>query len=132
MSCVRESERGSPPISSSPRRTDPLRPPSRAPAGRPHAIRAPSLFCGGGGRIGLRHGRPSEPRHLCRMTSVTRGRYHRRHMKISGVPYRTIWPLESGAVRVIDQSRLPFELVTLDLTTLEDAARAIKTMVVRG
>ena len=53
-------------------------------------------------------------------------------MKISGVPYRTIWPLESGAVRVIDQSRLPFELVTLDLTTLEDAAHAIKTMVVRG
>ena len=53
-------------------------------------------------------------------------------MKISGVPYRTIWPLESGAVRVIDQSRLPFELVEVDLTTLEDAARAIKTMVVRG
>jgi methylthioribose-1-phosphate isomerase len=53
-------------------------------------------------------------------------------MKISGTPYRTIWPLDSGAVRVIDQSRLPFELATLDLTTLEDAARAIKTMVVRG
>ena len=53
-------------------------------------------------------------------------------MKISGVPYRTIWPLESGAVRVIDQSRLPFELVTRDLATLEDAAHAIKTMVVRG
>ena len=53
-------------------------------------------------------------------------------MKIAGTPYRTIWPLESGAVRVIDQSRLPFELVTLDLTTLEDAARAIRTMVVRG
>jgi methylthioribose-1-phosphate isomerase len=53
-------------------------------------------------------------------------------MKISGTPYRTIWPVDSGAVRVIDQSRLPFELVTVDLTTLEDAARAIKTMVVRG
>jgi methylthioribose-1-phosphate isomerase len=53
-------------------------------------------------------------------------------MKIAGVPYRTIWRLESGAVRVIDQSRLPFEFVTLDLTSLEDAARAIKTMVVRG
>lgn len=53
-------------------------------------------------------------------------------MKIAGTPYRTIWPLESGAVRVIDQSRLPFELATLDLTTLEDAARAIKRMVVRG
>ncbi|HEY6516948.1 MAG TPA: S-methyl-5-thioribose-1-phosphate isomerase [Steroidobacteraceae bacterium] len=53
-------------------------------------------------------------------------------MKIAGIPYRTLWPLESGAVRVIDQSRLPFELTTLDLTTLEDAAHAIKTMVVRG
>ena len=53
-------------------------------------------------------------------------------MKIAGVPYRTIWPAAPGVVRVIDQSRLPFELVTLDLTTLEDAARAIKTMVVRG
>lgn len=53
-------------------------------------------------------------------------------MKIAGIPYRTIWPLESGAVRVIDQSRLPFELVTRDLTTLEDAAHAIKSMIVRG
>ncbi len=53
-------------------------------------------------------------------------------MKIAGTPYRTIWPLESGAVRVIDQSRLPFEFVTRDLTTLEDAAHAIKAMVVRG
>ncbi len=53
-------------------------------------------------------------------------------MKISGTPYRTIWPLPTGAVRVIDQSRLPFEFVTLDLATLEDAAHAIRTMVVRG
>ncbi|MGA7539929.1 MAG: S-methyl-5-thioribose-1-phosphate isomerase [Steroidobacteraceae bacterium] len=53
-------------------------------------------------------------------------------MKIAGTPYRTLWPLDCGAVRVIDQSRLPFELATLDLTSLEDAARAIKSMVVRG
>src|SRR5215469_9614896 len=39
---------------------------------------------------------------------------------------------ESGTVQVIDQSRLPFEFVTLDLDTLADAARAISTMVVRG
>jgi len=58
--------------------------------------------------------------------------YYPGTMKIAGVPYRTIWPHESGAVRVIDQSRLPFELVTRDLATLEDAAYAIKTMVVRG
>jgi methylthioribose-1-phosphate isomerase len=53
-------------------------------------------------------------------------------MKISGVPYRTLWLAAPGVVRVIDQRRLPFELATLDLETLEDAAHAIKTMVVRG
>lgn len=66
------------------------------------------------------------------MTSVISAHYYPGTMKISGVPYRTIWPLESGAVRVIDQSRLPFELVTRDLATLEDAAHAIQAMVVRG
>jgi len=39
---------------------------------------------------------------------------------------------ESGTVRVIDQSRLPFEFTTIELETVADAARAIKTMVVRG
>ena len=53
-------------------------------------------------------------------------------MNIAGKHYRTIWPMGSRAVRVIDQSRLPFELATVDLKTLEDAARAIRTMVVRG
>src|SRR5215469_17326338 len=53
-------------------------------------------------------------------------------MKISGTHFRTIWMTESGTVQVIDQSRLPFEFVTLDLETLADAARAISTMVVRG
>jgi methylthioribose-1-phosphate isomerase len=53
-------------------------------------------------------------------------------MRIQGTHYRTIWPLPSGAVRVIDQSRLPFELALRDLETLEDAAQAIRTMVVRG
>ena len=53
-------------------------------------------------------------------------------MKISGTPYRTIWPTGTGSVRVIDQSRLPFEFATIDLHSLEDAAAAIRTMVVRG
>jgi methylthioribose-1-phosphate isomerase len=53
-------------------------------------------------------------------------------VKISGRHYRTIWPTESGSVRVIDQSRLPFEFSTVDLNTLDDAAQAIRTMVVRG
>jgi methylthioribose-1-phosphate isomerase len=53
-------------------------------------------------------------------------------MKVSGIHYRTLWLTGSGAVRVIDQSRLPFEFTTVDLVTLEDVARAIGTMVVRG
>jgi hypothetical protein len=53
-------------------------------------------------------------------------------MKISGRHFRTFWVTESGTVQVIDQSRLPFEFATIDLETLADAARAIKTMVVRG
>src|SRR6202166_2459726 len=53
-------------------------------------------------------------------------------VNISGTHYRTIWPTEAGTIRVIDQSRLPFEFATIDLKTLEDAAHAIKTMVVRG
>jgi methylthioribose-1-phosphate isomerase len=53
-------------------------------------------------------------------------------MKIAGTHYRAIWSTAVGTVRVIDQSRLPFEFATLDLETLEDAAHAIRTMVVRG
>jgi len=53
-------------------------------------------------------------------------------VKISGRHYRTIWPTAAGTVRVIDQSRLPFEFSTVDLNTLDDAAQAIRTMVVRG
>jgi len=53
-------------------------------------------------------------------------------MKIAGIPYRSIWFTSAGVVRVIDQRRLPFELATLDLVTLEDAAHAIRDMAVRG
>jgi methylthioribose-1-phosphate isomerase len=53
-------------------------------------------------------------------------------VKISGRHYRTIWPTAAGSVRVIDQSRLPFEFSTIDLNTLDDAAQAIRMMVVRG
>jgi len=53
-------------------------------------------------------------------------------MKISGIHYRTIWSTPAGSVRVIDQSRLPFEFATIDLETVDDAAQAIRTMVVRG
>ena len=53
-------------------------------------------------------------------------------MRISDTHFRTIWKTESATVRVIDQSRLPFEFTTIDLETLADAAHAITTMVVRG
>ena len=54
-------------------------------------------------------------------------------MKINGTPTRTIWLAVDGInVEIIDQTRLPHELVTITLRTLDDAARAIKDMWVRG
>ena len=53
-------------------------------------------------------------------------------MNISGTHYRGIWCTPEECVRVIDQTRLPFEFGILDLVTVADAARAIRTMVVRG
>jgi methylthioribose-1-phosphate isomerase len=53
-------------------------------------------------------------------------------MKINGKPYRTIWPVGDDAVEVIDQTRLPHELVTLALRSVADCANAIRTMIVRG
>jgi methylthioribose-1-phosphate isomerase len=47
-------------------------------------------------------------------------------------PERTIWPTSRGTVEVIDQTRLPHALAILELASLEDAAVAIETMVVRG
>jgi methylthioribose-1-phosphate isomerase len=52
-------------------------------------------------------------------------------MRVDGRHYRTIWS-EDGAVIVIDQTKLPFELVTKRLETMADAADSIRTMVVRG
>jgi methylthioribose-1-phosphate isomerase len=46
---------------------------------------------------------------------------------------RTIWLGADGrTVEIIDQTRLPHELVIVGLGTLDDAARAIATMQVRG
>jgi methylthioribose-1-phosphate isomerase len=46
---------------------------------------------------------------------------------------RTIWLGRDGhTVEIIDQTRLPHELVIVGLRTLEDAAGAIRTMQVRG
>ena len=54
-------------------------------------------------------------------------------MKIDGTPYRAIWVDEDRwAVRIIDQTLLPHRFETVRLTSLEDAARAIEIMQVRG
>ncbi len=53
-------------------------------------------------------------------------------MKIDGTPYRSIWPAADGAVEVIDQTRLPHEFAVMRLESADDAARAIRDMVVRG
>lgn len=55
-------------------------------------------------------------------------------MKIDGKHFRTIWlhPDDQACVQVIDQRRLPHQLVIEDLRTVADAARAIREMHVRG
>jgi methylthioribose-1-phosphate isomerase len=54
-------------------------------------------------------------------------------MKIDGKPYRTLWPTPDGSgVEVIDQTKLPHRFETRSLATLDDAAHAIRTMIVRG
>ena len=54
-------------------------------------------------------------------------------MNIDGRHYRTIWLAEDGGrVCVIDQTRLPLAFAVRRLATMEDAAEAIATMIVRG
>jgi hypothetical protein len=54
-------------------------------------------------------------------------------MQVNGKPMRTIWLEPDGAsVGVIDQTALPHRFATVRLTTLDDAARAIISMQVRG
>ncbi len=54
-------------------------------------------------------------------------------MMVQGRPMRTIWLAEDGwSVEIIDQTQLPHAFVTRRLETLEDAAHAIRTMLVRG
>src|ERR1043165_10310067 len=53
-------------------------------------------------------------------------------MNVHGRPTRTIWPAADGhAGEIIDQTRLPHAFVTARLATLDDAAHAIRAMLVR-
>jgi len=54
-------------------------------------------------------------------------------MNIDGKNYRTIWFAENGnGVEIIDQTQLPHRFVILRLNRVEEVARAIKNMNVRG
>src|SRR5215813_14032979 len=54
-------------------------------------------------------------------------------MKVDGRHTRSIWLEADGwSVGIIDQTQLPHRFATARLTTLDDAARAIATMQVRG
>jgi methylthioribose-1-phosphate isomerase len=57
----------------------------------------------------------------------------RNRMKIAGRQYRTIWLADDDwQIEIIDQTKLPHTLEMARLATIDDAARAIKTMQVRG
>ena len=55
-------------------------------------------------------------------------------MRIDGVPYRSIWvDTDDGwSTRIIDQTKLPWELAIVRLTDVGQAAHAIRSMQVRG
>jgi methylthioribose-1-phosphate isomerase len=55
-------------------------------------------------------------------------------MKIDGIAYRSVWlDLADGwSVHILDQTKLPWALQILQLTTRDEAAHAIKSMQARG
>src|SRR6202167_3686668 len=54
-------------------------------------------------------------------------------MKVGGTATRTIWLEPDGAgIGIIDQTLLPFEFKRRRLITLDEAAHAIRAMLVRG
>jgi len=53
-------------------------------------------------------------------------------MKVNGTHTRTIWVEADRSIGAIDQTLLPHRYATIRLDTVEDVARAIKTMQVRG
>ncbi len=54
-------------------------------------------------------------------------------MRVNGKPQRTIWVQDDGwSIGIIDQTRLPHVFETVTLKALDEAARAISDMLVRG
>ncbi len=52
-------------------------------------------------------------------------------MRIQKKEYRTIW-YEEKVVKIIDQTKLPYQFIIKDLNSVKDAINAIKVMEVRG
>jgi len=52
-------------------------------------------------------------------------------MKVNKKNYSSIWE-EDGAVKIIDQTKLPFKFEVIELKNLKDFSYAIKKMKVRG
>ena len=55
-------------------------------------------------------------------------------MNIDGTPFRAIWvdDTDQWSVRIIDQTKLPWALDLVRLTTMDEVAHAIRAMLVRG
>jgi methylthioribose-1-phosphate isomerase len=55
-------------------------------------------------------------------------------MKIDGTPYRSVWvdTQDQWSVRILDQTKLPWSVDIVRLTTVAMAAHAIRSMQVRG
>ncbi|PIE60122.1 MAG: S-methyl-5-thioribose-1-phosphate isomerase [Desulfobulbus propionicus] len=54
-------------------------------------------------------------------------------MEVNGRSFRSIWLADDGeSVEIIDQTRLPHQFVTATMQTVDDAAVAIRDMLVRG
>jgi methylthioribose-1-phosphate isomerase len=55
-------------------------------------------------------------------------------MRIDGTPYRTVWvdSNDGWSVHILDQTKLPWALQIVRLTTRDEAAHAIKAMQARG
>ena len=55
-------------------------------------------------------------------------------MNVNGTPYRSVWvdKQDGWSIRIFDQTKLPWSLATLRLTTVAEAAHAIRSMQVRG
>jgi len=52
-------------------------------------------------------------------------------MLVNGKPYRTVW-FEKNKIKIINQLLLPYKFEIASLSSVEEVAKAIKTMMVRG